>query len=141
VRIEHGLAPTRIGKYMLVAEAIGEEELGRREGPIVLSEAENLQRIGVRAHHMSCWRCTTPLGKPVDPESRARSTRRLGGGGRLERGSRAGEPGLEAICEPLALPTTTTCLRESPGRGWARLGEERLGDDRDLARLSFRKYR
>ena len=92
---------------------------------------------------MSCWRCTTPLGKPVEPEEYSQkhaSSLEVAAASSVEaaRESHASKP----ICAPLGLPATTTCLRwvarERMGPASARSGSEMTAT---LARLSFRKYR
>ena len=66
----------------------------------------------------------------VQPEARVV----LGSGGGLERGGGAGEPRLEADLRAAGLARDDDHVLEMgrPGEDGPRLGEERLGDDRDL---------
>jgi len=87
---------------------------------------------------MSCWRCTTPGSLwTLRSEPEARVSWRW----RPSSADPAGEPGLEGDLRAAALPTTTTSEMSRLGEDGARLGEERLGDDRDLGPAVVQEYR
>ena len=133
VGIEDALRPHAHGEVHVAAEAIGEEELGRRDGAVVLRHAEHLQAIGIRAvHHvmLQVHRALGPAGGAggIEPERRV-VPRRLH---RVELRGRLADPRVEADLLARGLPghhdvPEVPRLRErGPG-----LDQERLGDDGD----------
>ncbi len=66
---QHGRRARRERKRQRVAEAVGEEDLRRREHDVVLADAEHAScRSSRTCSAGSCCRCTTPFGRPVEPE-------------------------------------------------------------------------
>src|SRR6266542_2398445 len=97
VRVEHGLRAHAHREVHVVAEAVGKEELGRREGSIVRRDAQHLEGVRIRAHDHVVLEVDGALGESrrargIEPEAGVV----LGCLRGLERGSGAAEPSIEA---------------------------------------------
>ncbi len=133
VRMEHGLAAHVEREVTGVAEAVGEEQLRRREDAVLLGHLEHLPRVRVAAVHHVVLEVNGALGparRPgrVEPERGVVLRRR----GRRERGRRAPDPGVPREMrgrrppDDHDVPQVRGVLQDRP-----RLRHERLGDDRD----------
>ena len=118
-----------------VAEPVGEEELGRRERRSSSRRCRGpLARRARPQYTMSCCRCTAPLGRPVEPESRARTRDRPW---RRRRPRAAGSALADPVVEARSARRSPAARHHHVARGSgafgehrARLGEQRLRDDR-----------
>ena len=133
MRIEHALPAHAHREVHVVAEAVREEELRRRDRLVALRHPEHLQRVGVRAvHHVVLQVHGSLRPSRWSPRSRARTRIVLRRLHRLQPRRRLADPLVEADL-PGRRPAghhdvlEMTRLREHGPR----LGQQRLGDDGD----------
>jgi len=133
VREQHALAAHLEREGHVVAHAVGEEELGRRDGAIGLGHGQHLLRVGLAADHHVVLQVDRALGtagraRRVEPERGIV----LGGVEGLEPRARLGHPVVEADLRAGGAAghhhvAQVTGLRQHR----ARLGQQGLRDDRD----------
>ena len=112
VREEHALGAHPHGEIHVVAEAVGEEELGRRECPVRRGDAQHLESVGVGADHHVALQVNGALGKSGGP---GRVEPEAGIVPEVSSASSEDEALASHASKPIwpapGLPTTTTCLR------------------------------
>src|ERR1051325_869307 len=91
---------------------------------------------------MSCWRCTAPLGAPVEPEVKPqKQMSSLLVGSASKRDDALATTDSKETARPLGLPTTTTAFK---GAGLFQIGSNSGRTDSWMiaafARLSFKRY-
>ncbi len=133
VREQHALAAHLEREGHVVAHAVGEEELGRRDGAIGLGHGQHLLRVGLAADHHVVLQVDRALGtagraRRVEPERGIV----LGGVEGLEPRARLGHPVVEADLRAGGAAGHHHVPQEAGARQrGARLGQQGLRDDRD----------
>ncbi len=130
MRVENALTAHAHGEVHVIAQAIGEEELGGREGPVLRRDAKHLKRVGLGADHHVVLEMHGTLGEArrarrVEPEAGIVPGGVLG----LEGSGGLGQPRLVGdMTWPRRAHHDHVLQMARVGENRPRLGEERLRD-------------